>query len=96
MHAHVQGPLSDVDALLLDIYSQIDEPDGMYAAARSQQAASQLALFEHEGAWDKALVSCDLMLPRGLATRTCSTSCMLLPMLAQRLPRCACCHRHTF
>ena len=38
----------------------------MYAAARSQQAASQLALFEHEGAWDKALVSCDLMLPRGL------------------------------
>lgn len=64
----MQGPLSDVDALLLDIYSQIDEPDGMYAAARSPQAASQLALFEHEGAWDKALVSCDLMLPRGLAT----------------------------
>ena len=74
MPAYLQGPLSDVDALLLDIYSQIDEPDGMYAAARTQQAASQLALFEHEGAWDKALVSCDLMLPRGLATHTCSTS----------------------
>lgn len=73
MSLYVQGPLSDVDALLLDIYSQIDEPDGMYAAARSQQAASQLALFEHEGAWDKALVSCDLMLPRGLASLQSST-----------------------
>ena len=68
MRGHAQAALSDVDALLLDVYLQIDEPDGMYAAARSQQAASQLALFEHEGAWDKALVSCDLMLPRGLAS----------------------------
>lgn len=56
-----------MDGLLLDIYSQIEEPDGMYAAARSQQAASQLALFEHEGAWDRALVSCDLSLPRGVS-----------------------------
>ena len=72
-----------MDALLLDIYSQIDEPDGMYAAARSQQAASQLALFEHEGAWDKALVSCDLMLPRGVLIpyQPC-LCCMLLPMPA--------------
>lgn len=83
MHTPLQGPLSDVDALLLDIYSQIDEPDGMYAAARSQQAASQLALFEHEGAWDKALVSCDLMLPRGLAIHCLMHQFgMLLPTLA--------------
>ncbi len=79
-----RGPLSDVDALLLDIYSQIDEPDGMYAAARTQQAASQLALFEHEGAWDKALVSCDLMLPQrsGHAFTCKHLLCMPLPMPA--------------
>jgi hypothetical protein len=56
-----QGGLSTVDQLLLDIYSQIQEPDGIYAAARSQKAASQLCLFEHEGAWDKALVGYDLL-----------------------------------
>ncbi len=50
-----------MDQLLLDIYSQIQEPDGIYAAARSQKAASQLCLFEHEGAWDKALVGYDLL-----------------------------------
>ena len=73
---HMQGPLSDADALLLDIHSQIDEPDGMYAAARLQQPESQLALFEHEGAWDKALVSCDLLLPRGmpLSNHPCMSS----------------------
>lgn len=50
-----------MDQLLLDIYSQIQEPDGIYAAARSQKAASQLHLFEHEGSWDKALVGYDLL-----------------------------------
>lgn len=54
-----------MDELLLEIYSQIEEPDGMYAAARTQHASSQLALFEHEAAWDKALVSCDLMVRHG-------------------------------
>ncbi len=56
-----QGGLSKVDQLLLDVYSQVQEPDGIYAAARSQKAASQLCLFEHEDAWDKALVGYDLL-----------------------------------
>ncbi|BDA48015.1 Serine-protein kinase ATM [Coccomyxa sp. Obi] len=56
-----EGEISNVDQLLLDIYSQVQEPDSIYAAARSQKAASQLCLFEHEGAWDKALVGYDLL-----------------------------------
>ncbi len=54
-----------MEELLLEIYSHIEEPDGMYAAARTPHASSQLALFEHEGAWDRALVSCDLMVQHG-------------------------------
>ncbi len=36
--------------ILLDIYSSIDDPDGIYAIAQSGDTASQLRLMQHEGA----------------------------------------------
>ncbi|PSC71129.1 serine threonine-kinase ATM isoform X1 [Micractinium conductrix] len=51
-----------VQRLLLDIYSSINEPDGIYAVARSHSLLSQLRRFEHEGDWSKALLSYDLVL----------------------------------
>ena len=56
-----QGPLPAEDRLLLEIYSQLTEPDGIYAVARSHKLASQLHLFRHEGSWSKALLGCDLL-----------------------------------
>lgn len=41
--------LSDTNQLLLDIYTNIDEPDGLYAIARSAHPDMQCALFAHEG-----------------------------------------------
>ena len=38
-----------VQQLLLDIYGQIDEPDSIYAVARSHELPSQLRLMQHEG-----------------------------------------------
>ena len=35
--------------ILLDIYSSIDDPDGIYAVAQSGDTASQLRLMQHEG-----------------------------------------------
>ena len=56
-----QGPLPLENRLLLDIYSQVPEPDGIYAAARSPKLVSQMHLFWHEGSWSKALLGSDLM-----------------------------------
>jgi len=39
-----------VDKLLLDIHETIEEPDGIYAVARSQHPTMQASLFSHEGA----------------------------------------------
>lgn len=52
-----QSTLAPVDRLLLDIYETIEEPDGIYAIARSHQARMQAALFEHEGAQALFLLS---------------------------------------
>ena len=38
-----------MERLLLDVYSSIGEPDGIYAVARSGDMASQLRLMQHEG-----------------------------------------------
>ncbi len=46
----MQGALSPADKLLLDIYETIEEPDGVYAIARSQHPEMQALLFTHEGA----------------------------------------------
>ena len=58
----LQGGLAEVDRLLLDAHAATGEPDGLYAVARSHKLPAQLRLFEHEGAWSKALVARDLQL----------------------------------
>ncbi len=58
----MQGGLAEVDQLLLDAHAATGEPDGLYAVARSHKLAAQLRLFEHEGAWSKALTARDLQL----------------------------------
>ncbi len=39
--------LSAAERLLLDIYSSVNEPDGLYAVTRSHSALSQLRRAEH-------------------------------------------------
>lgn len=51
-----------VGGLLLDLYSQVNEPDSIYAVVRSHAVLSQLKRAEHEGSWDRALVMYDLVL----------------------------------
>lgn len=48
--------------LLLEIYTLLPEPDGLYAVSRSNNALSQLRKFEREGDWSKALVISDVAL----------------------------------
>lgn len=49
-----------MDALLLDVYELINEPDGLYALVRSSELASLTRLWEHEGLWSRALVGHDI------------------------------------
>ena len=58
---HMQGGLTRHEQLLLDIYSRIGEPDGIYAVARSHNLLSQLHVFEHEGSWHNALAVQDIL-----------------------------------
>ena len=53
---------AEADALLLQIFSNIEEPDGLYAVARSNDLLPQLKRFEREGNWADALASWDLAL----------------------------------
>ena len=53
---------SRIDRLLLEIYSRINEPDGLYAIAQSNDLLSQLRRSEREGDWSQVLVTCDLAL----------------------------------
>lgn len=73
----LQGPAPAEDQLLLSIYSQLTEPDGIYAAVRSRKLASQLHLFQHEGSWPKVLLACDLLLRQALAVHTLHTGSWL-------------------
>lgn len=57
----MQGGLTCHEQLLLDIYSRIGEPDGIYAVARSHNLLSQLHVFEHEGSWHNALAVQDIL-----------------------------------
>ncbi len=51
------------DALLLEVYSAVEEPDGLYGAAAADAALlPQLRRFEREGDWAQALVTADLAL----------------------------------
>ncbi|KAG0493501.1 hypothetical protein HPP92_004495 [Vanilla planifolia] len=47
--------------LLIAAFTQINEPDAIYGVIQSHKLTSQLALFEHEGNWSKALEYCDLL-----------------------------------
>ena len=44
-----ESALSEESQLLLGIYENIEEPDGIYAVARSAHPEMQSALFAHEG-----------------------------------------------
>jgi ataxia telangiectasia mutated family protein len=48
--------------LLIDIYHNIDEPDGMYGVNRNFGIRSQLMRYEHQGDWQGALGSFDVTL----------------------------------
>ncbi|KAK9806879.1 hypothetical protein WJX72_005975 [[Myrmecia] bisecta] len=75
-----EASLPMADQLLLDIYGQIDEPDGIYALARSHVIASQLRLYQHEGAWSKVLAGYDMLL------RQASARAPPAPRASQRAP----------
>ena len=47
--AYAQGSLSAVDRLLLEIHENLEEPDGIYAIARSDHIQMQSSRFAHEG-----------------------------------------------
>jgi ataxia telangiectasia mutated family protein len=53
---------AEADALLLEVHSRIEEPDGLYAVARSNELLPQLRRSEREGDWATALVTCDIAL----------------------------------
>lgn len=55
-----QGLDDKAEKLLVDIYSQVREPDSIYAVVRSHHEASLLPLLEHEEAWSRVLVAHDL------------------------------------
>ena len=63
----LQGSQAKADQLLLEVYSSINEPDGIYAVARGHSMLSQLKLYEHEGSWDKALAGYDMLCHRKAA-----------------------------
>lgn len=60
--AHKVPGRAELDSLLLEVYSTIEEPDGLYAVARSNDLLPQLRRFEREGDWAQALATCDLAL----------------------------------
>ena len=75
LRAHgLQEGRAQADQLLLDIYSSINEPDGIYAVARGYNMMSQLKLYEHEGSWDKALAGYDMMCHRSASDQGQATS----------------------
>ena len=62
--SHTVDEVSEVQALLLQAYRHIGEPDSLYGACSSSLTASssssskrstRLSLYEHEGDWHKAL-----------------------------------------
>ena len=70
----LQGSQAEADQLLLDIYSSINEPDGIYAVARGHNMVSQLKLYEHEASWDRALAGYDMMCHRTASEQVPRTS----------------------
>lgn len=48
--------------LLLEVYSKIEEPDGLYGVNRNYGLRAQTMMYEHEGDYEKALGSYELLL----------------------------------
>ena len=62
MHAQEQTSLPKEQQLLLGIYSQVNEPDGLHAICHMSHGLdpqSQLRLYQQEGAWAAVLTTCD-------------------------------------
>jgi hypothetical protein len=74
----LQSTLAPRQKLLLEIYETIEEPDGIYAIARSHQAKMQAALFEHEGMFPET--------SRNKARRACQHLAMPIKLTASWLP----------
>ena len=58
--------LKNIEAMLIDIFQQIGEFDGLYAFATDIGLETQLRIFEHEEKWDKALQTYDILLSSNL------------------------------
>ncbi|KAL4233543.1 hypothetical protein ACF0H5_008223 [Mactra antiquata] len=58
---NIQSGVS-VQDLLLDAYSWIGDPDGVYGcgAGRKADVSSRICTYQQENQWDKAVVSCDI------------------------------------
>ncbi len=98
----LQDDVPRVDKLLLEAYSQISEPDSIYAVARSPSLAVQLPLAEHEGSWAEALVGYDLqmhhadlqerLLPKGSSSMLAAHGWQQQPGLFNALQQLGCQH----
>ncbi|KAH3729489.1 hypothetical protein DPMN_055461, partial [Dreissena polymorpha] len=53
-----------VQDLLLEAYTWIGEPDGVYGcgAGRKADASSRICTYQHENQWDKAVMTCDIQM----------------------------------
>ncbi len=61
----LQGSDTRAEALLLDAYSRIKEPDSIYAVTMNHHFSSLLPLLEHEGSWSRVLLGYDLLQQAG-------------------------------
>ncbi|XP_060585424.1 serine-protein kinase ATM-like [Ruditapes philippinarum] len=59
-----------VQDLLLEAYSWIGDPDGVYGcgAGRKADSSSRICTYQQENQWDKAVVSCDIQMSQSGTT----------------------------
>ncbi|CAI6002501.1 unnamed protein product [Closterium sp. NIES-65] len=77
------------EALLMGCYSAVNEPDAIYAVARTNKLPSRLAIDRHEGRWEKVLETLDHAMshrpaPAGAALSSGATPAV--PSLHTKLP----------
>ncbi|CAI5991615.1 unnamed protein product, partial [Closterium sp. NIES-65] len=77
------------EALLMGCYSAVNEPDAIYAVARTNKLPSRLAINRHEGRWEKVLETLDHAMshrpaPAGAALSSGATPAV--PSLHTKLP----------
>eukprot|EP00850_Spirogloea_muscicola_P022712 SM000308S11822 [mRNA] locus=s308:82698:105864:+ [translate_table: standard] len=58
----MDNSIPEHEKLLLDAYSRMNEPDGIYGVARTNQIEAQLCVLEHEGSWSRAVENYDILL----------------------------------